>query len=459
MAGLGDILVLGLGSSGCAATRYCCSLLGTEADSVTVIDTSDADHVRQRAETLGALGARVLLGSDSVPGHYDLCIASPGIPPHAPVMAAARNAAEEVISEVEFAYRRSVSPWVAITGTNGKTTTTALVTHLLNSGGVPAVSVGNIGTPAIEAVASSEASQVLVAEVSSFQMALSATFHPRVAVLLNITPDHIDWHGSMSAYVDDKTRIFANLDESDVAVVDVDDEGAAPFARSVGTTGARAVRVSLRTLHAGGAGLVNGVLTLDTHSGPIELVREDELAILGRHNVSNALAAAAAAHAIGVSAADLREGLRTFLPIEHRLEPSGVVGGAEWFNDSKATNPDAVFKAVAAFDGRPLVVLMGGRNKRNDFLPLALFTAGRAREVIVFGEAAGELEDAFVQAGTPARRVAGMADAVRLAAEIAQPGDAVILSPACASFDEFSNYEERGRQFKALVGALAGGES
>jgi len=459
MSPLGDILVLGLGSSGVAAARYCAALDAGEVGTVTAVDAADTPRLRDLADELAGLGVRVALGADTVTGLYDLCIASPGIPPHAPLALAAAACSERMVSEIEFAFTRSRSPWVAVTGTNGKTTTTALVAHLLLGGGISARTVGNIGTPAIEAVDDADAQEVLVAEVSSFQLALTETFRPRAAALLNLTPDHIDWHGSFEAYAADKGRVFANMGPDDVAVIDVDDPGSAPFAEKVEASGARVVRVSRSETHAGGASAHGGELVLETRGGAVRLVCADELQIRGPHNVSNALAAAALAHALGVPAAALRSGLKSFAPIEHRLEPAGYACGAEWFNDSKATNPDAVLKALAAFGDRPLVLLLGGRNKGNDFEPLAQEAAGRARTVVAFGEAGAQIAAAFQSTGAEATLVATLADAVHAAAADAREGDAIVLSPACASFDEFANYEERGSEFKRIVSALGTGDA
>lgn len=455
MATLGDTLVLGMGRSGVAAARYLASCIKTgDARSVTLVDSSDTPALREAASQLAAQGVEVLLGCERVEGRFDLCVASPGIPPHAPLMLSAMAAAQTVVSEVEFAFTRSAQTWIAITGTNGKTTTTALVAHLLQAAGMPARAVGNIGSPAIAAVAEAPAEEILVAEVSSFQLALTRTFRPRVAVLLNITPDHVNWHGSLEAYAADKAKVFANLRDDDVAVVDCDDAGSAPYAEEVAASGVEVVRVSREGTFPGGARVAAGWLTLETRGGAIKLVRTSDLLIRGDHNVSNALAAAAAVHALGVSPSAIAEGLRTFEPIEHRLEPIGTYGGVRWFNDSKATNPDAVFKALSAFAEEPLVVLLGGRNKGNDFRPLAEDVAARAKAAVLFGESAGEFEAAFAGLDIATYRAPGLESAVRVAADIAAPGDAVALSPACASFDEFSDYEARGRAFKRWVAEL-----
>jgi UDP-N-acetylmuramoylalanine--D-glutamate ligase len=456
---LGDIVVLGLGRSGRAAASVAAKLVAEgRARSVKAIDAADTPALRETAEELRAMGVPVRLGATEVEGHFDMCVASPGIPPHAALMISAAAAADRIISEVEFAYLLSTQPWVAITGTNGKTTTTALVTHLLRAAGIEARSVGNYGPPAVTAAVEAGAAEVLVAEVSSFQLARTESFHPRVAVLLNITPDHVDWHGSVDAYAADKARVLANLDAGDTAVIDVDDPGSRPYAAQLEARGIDVVRVSLTHAHASGATVSNGVLVLETQGGPVRLVAVGELRILGPHNVSNALAAAAAAHAMGATPAALRTGLATFEPIEHRLEPAGETGGVAWFNDSKATNPDAVLKALTAFEDRPLIVLLGGRNKGNEFDILAAAVAARARAAVLFGEARGELASAF--AGRPVQVIeaVSLSDACEAARALAEPGDAVVLSPACASFDEFTSYEHRGRVFKDLVAAMGGGD-
>jgi len=452
MTSYGDILILGLGRSGVATARYVAELVTSgRATSATAYDAASTPQTEQSAEELRALGVRVVLGSDQVDGDYALCVASPGIAPHAPLMQSARESAERVISEIEFAFIESRHQWIAVTGTNGKTTTTALVAHLLEIGGVPARTVGNIGTPAITAIAEAPDSEVLVAEVSSFQLSLTRTFHPHVAVLLNITPDHLDWHGSLEAYTADKMRMFANMDAEDLAVIDVDDPGSAACVDAVAQRGVPVSRVALSERHSMGAASVGGVLVLETRGGEVQLCRADELLIRGDHNISNALAAAAAAHAFGVGATDLRQGLRSFRAIEHRLEPVGCVAGVDWYNDSKATNPDAVFKAVDAFRERPFVLLLGGRNKGNDFRALAERVNRDAKAVVLFGESRAELAVAFHGLSVTCVQAVSLADAVAVAGELAGAGDTVVLSPACASFDEFTSYEHRGAVFKDLV--------
>jgi UDP-N-acetylmuramoylalanine--D-glutamate ligase len=464
MAGAGErILVLGLGMSGTAAARWGLRRASSGEDvRVTVVDErteADDSCLADKALSLRAEGAEVVLGARDAPaGPWDLIVASPGIPPHASIMISAKASGAPVISEVELGWRVATAPIVAVTGTNGKTTVTALIAYLLTLAGMDARACGNIGgTTVLDAALAAPADAVLVAEVSSFQLALTDRFHPRVAVLLNITPDHLDWHGSLEAYAADKAKVFANVGPGDVAVIDVDDPGSAAIVGRAEATGATVVRVSRSRMRPGGASVVDGVLAVDRPGGPVALVAPGEMRIRGDHNVSNALAAASAALALGAGLEEVRRGLETFAPIEHRLEPVGEVDGVRWVNDSKATNPDAVLKALTAFGDEPLIVLLGGRNKHNDFRPLARAVVARARAVVLFGESLPELREAFAGSGVTVVEAETMAKAVRAAAGIAVGGDVVLLSPANASFDEFTSYGHRGDVFKRMVGEMLPG--
>ncbi len=451
------VCVVGLGRSGEAAARFLASGRGSPSK-IVVVDAADDPGLRERADALRGLGVEVVLGATEVAG-ADLVVMSPGVPPSSALARSALALGVPVISELELAFRESCSPWVAVTGTNGKTTVTSMIAHLLNESGVPAEPLGNIGPPAVRVASEAGAATVLVAEVSSFQLAHTESFHPRVAVLLNITPDHLDWHGSLEAYTSSKARIFENLGQGDTAIIDVDDPGSTVFADPIAQTGARVVRVSRQRVESGGAYLVDGTLTVAGSSGGVPLVRADELQVRGDHNVGNALAAAAAALAAGATYEGVREGLRSFRPVEHRLEPVGVVRGVEYVNDSKATNPESAIIAMRAFADRPLVVLLGGRSSETAFGTLGGEVATRCRGAVVFGEAAGRIAEAIRLAGLEPMERASMRDAVAAAAEFARPGDVVMLSPACKSFDEFEDFEDRGRTFKRLVGALGGAEA
>jgi UDP-N-acetylmuramoylalanine--D-glutamate ligase len=448
----GHLVVLGLGASGRAAAEWGLSR-ARDGVRVTVLDSGAGEALAQRAATLRERGADVRLGVDHVEA-ADLVVASPGIRPTAPLMVSARALGVPVISEIELAYRISRAPWVAITGTNGKTTTTALVTHLLREAGFAAEPAGNIGPAAVRVAREVGEAGIIVAEVSSFQLSLTDTFHPRVAALLNITPDHIDYHGSLETYAAEKAKLFARQVAGDTAVIDVDDKGSRALADPVAERGVTVCRVSRTTAPADGAYLRGATLVLQEHGVEHALVDIADLRIIGGHNVSNALAAAACARAAGADIEAIRSGLMSFRPIEHRLEPIRTVDGAEYFNDSKATNPDAVLKALTAFGERPLVLLLGGRNKGVDMRPLAAAVKARTDSVVVFGEAGEELARAFDAVALPVVRVRTLEDAVNAARTLARPGGVVLLSPGCTSFDEFTGYEERGRRFKEIVGRM-----
>ncbi|MCE5191741.1 MAG: UDP-N-acetylmuramoyl-L-alanine--D-glutamate ligase [Actinomycetia bacterium] len=451
----GHVAVLGAGRSGRAVAARLADDAAHGVDvRVTLIDSAEGESLRSLVAPLQLQHVEVALGCDMVPAGVSLVVASPGIAPASALMRAAREAGVPILSEIEVAYRLSASPWIAVTGTNGKTTVTSLVAHIIAEAGIPCETVGNIGRAAVQAVGQIGPATVVVAEVSSFQLALTERFHPRVSVLLNITPDHIDWHGSLEAYAADKGRIFGNQTVGDTAVIDVDDPGSSPYAKRLSVSGVE-VRTVSRLREDAFAHLEGDVLVLGHGDGRLELLHAGELLIRGDHNVSNALAAAAAAHSIGVPVEAIRDGLRSFEPIEHRLEPVGVVLGVEYFNDSKATNPDAVLKALTAFDERPVVILLGGHNKGNDFAELAKAVCARCRAAVVFGESAEEFSVAFSAcAGFEVVRAEGMVAAIAAAAQLARSGDVVLLSPACASFDEFEDFEDRGRVFRRTVQSM-----
>lgn len=451
----GRIAVLGLGRSGEAVVRWALARPGAAASDVAVFVEHDSPTLRAAAAELAAIGVRVDLGASALPDEgFDLVVASPGISPARPLMVSAARLGVPVISELELAWQVARSPMVAVTGTNGKTTTTALVTHLLVEAGLPATAAGNIGRPALEAAGAAGPDEIIVVECSSFQLALTLDFHPRVAALLNVTPDHIDWHGSLEAYARDKARVFENLTAEDAAVIDVDDPGSAPYAEAVAAAGVPVVRVGQTGEQ--GARVEDGVLVVDIGAGPVRLVAVDDLLIRGTHNVSNALTAATVALLMGADPEGVREGLRTFEPIEHRLEPVGEVAGVAYVSDSKATNPDAVLKALTAFGDRPVIILLGGRNKGNDFTELAEACLRRCRLAVLYGEAEPELEAAFRKVGAPFETADDMLAALEIARARACAGDVVLLSPACASFDGFANYEVRGRVFADAVAQMGG---
>ncbi len=451
---LGDVLILGLGKSGRAAARHCLEVrhLGRGLSSLTIAAGEQNDDSLAFAQYCESRGAKVYFDLYTFEGHFDLCIASPGISQFSRFYENAVAVSTEVISEVEFAWRESMadSQWVAVTGTNGKTTTTRLIQHILDAAGRSAKAVGNIGYTCLEAV-SKGGTEVYVAETSSFQLASMKYFAPDAAVLLNITPDHLYWHMTFENYARAKAKIFANMDDAGLAVVNMDDAGVRAIVPMV-PQGTRLCEVALEDTGSPWAAFVRkGVLMVRRDGRETALVGADELAIKGAHNVINALCAAAAALEVGADSQAICEGLRSFMPLEHRLEPCGTIGGVAFVNDSKATNVDATLKALSAFPVGRAVFLLGGHDKGTSLDELARAAQERCRAVVCFGAAGERFMEALKGSALPHVQATHMEDALDAALELAQPGDAVVLSPACSSFDEFDSFEHRGRVFKHLV--------
>lgn len=487
-ARLGRVLVLGLGKSGRAAADYLLPLLGGRVELVAIAAGVRTEASEAFAASARERGAAVEFG-DGAPaslakaagGRFDLCIASPGISQFSPFYESAAAASDEVASEVEFAWRESAvdSRWVAVTGTNGKTTTSALAAHVLRAGGLRAEAVGNIGDVCLEAVGA-DAADVYVAEVSSYQLASTSRFAPDAAVLLNITPDHLSWHKSFEAYRAAKLKVLQNLGTTGgTAVLNAADDEVrtvvrglramapaergfsyVPLGTAAGISGD--MRAACGSDNAAFLG-DDGQLRVALGGGEHALMRAADLQIKGEHNVANALAAAAAALSLGESPDDVARGLATFAPLEHRIEPCGSVAGVACFNDSKATNVDAVLAALTAFPNVRPVVLLGGDDKGTDLAPLVAACQASAKAVVCFGAAGSRFVSAFggvsstdVDQGDLLVLSANhLEDALDAALSVARAGDAVLLSPACASFDEFTSYEERGRAFKRLVAERA----
>lgn len=474
-ARLGRVLILGVGSSGYALTEYLLNQAANDPSRVDAIavaygDASEDALVSFR-EWSAAHPGLVTLSKDVV-GEFDLCLASPGISNLSDLYAAGRFASQEIIGEVEFAWRESAadSRWAAITGTNGKTTTTALCAHLLQKAGFAANAVGNIGDTCIQAVAAGNTG-VYVAEVSSYQLASTVDFRPDVAVLLNITPDHLSWHGSHEAYVEAKYRVFANLasapEHDAVAVLDATNDTVRAKVRElkaipdsdrgfvyVPLGAAGGLQCDMREVcgSTNAAYLRDGRMHVALNGAEYDLLDVDDLLLKGEHNVGNALAAATAALALGASLEAVADGLASFHALEHRIEYAGDVKGVACYNDSKATNVDAVLKALTAFLPTHPYLLLGGRDKGTDLTPLIESCNDNAQAVILYGESLPRFQEAFEKSCTvPIRTAQGMEGALDAALALAHEGDVVLLSPACASFDEFSCFEERGDTFKRLV--------
>ena len=463
---LGDVAVLGLGKTGEAVARYLAGQGEPRVSSVTLFGGAKSAP-GEKTEQLEAAGVRVVCGTEEVSGRYDLAVASPGIPDTSDFFLSAKAAAAEVIGEPEFAFRESPERWVAITGTNGKTTTTSLTTALLHESGRSAVAVGNIGRLITDELAARPADGWFVAELSSFQLATTRTLHPRAAALLNVTPDHLEWHHTMEAYAAAKERVFANQTAGDLAVVSVDDAWCEAVAARLAARPDQARPAVCRlSVHAepespDAAFLREGTLVVRLGGCEHALVDMADLKIQGLHNAENALAASAMALFLGVSEKDVVRGLTSFSPIEHRIEPAGTVAGVHYVNDSKATNTDSVEKALTAFAPGTVVLLLGGHDKQTDLTSLAEAVCADCRVAVCYGAAGPRIVEALESAKAASGaaleilRAPYMREAFDEAVAAARPGDTVLLSPACSSFDEFNNMGERGRLFKGLVAELA----
>jgi UDP-N-acetylmuramoylalanine--D-glutamate ligase len=463
------VLVLGASRSGIGAAQALIGL-GLEvalSDREALESLSGLREALERGVRFVAEGA--LAGEWPEP---QLVVKSPGVPSEAEPVRLAREHRIPVWSELELAYALLPNPFDAVTGTNGKTTTTALLGHLLASGGLPARVLGNIGVAVTSAVGKIDPYEELVVEVSSFQLEDTHSFRPAVGVFLNLTPDHLDRHGSMERYLACKADLFARQGPGDVAVLNLAD----PVVANVGVElmaraeGPRVAYFSIQGREAAGpAGGLRPGSWIEAGQVYLEgepVVAVSEIRLPGRHNLENCLAAGTAALARGVATEAVAEGLRSFAGVAHRLETAGMVGGVTYVNDSKATNVEATLTALNAYPKNTLLIL-GGRDKASDYRPLARACARGCRAVYLIGEATPLIEAAFSEVreregleDIPEVRACGdLETAVRLAARRAVAGDVVLLAPACASFDQYRDFEERGDHFRELVGGLGGDAS
>jgi UDP-N-acetylmuramoylalanine--D-glutamate ligase len=383
----------------------------------------------------------------------ELAVVSPGVPLEIPSLAALRARGVPVISELELAFRVMESDVLAITGTNGKTTTTALTGEILRGQLRPVLVGGNIGTPLSERALDFPAAGIVVAETSSFQLEATQTFRPRVATVLNLAPDHLDRHGTYARYVEAKRRIFANQTEADCAVLNADDPDTVGLA---GHTRARVLWFSRQRPLDHGVFVRDGwvVATLNGHAEPVAPVAE--ITLRGAHNVENVLAATAMALWTGMEPATIRKGIAMFRGVAHRIERVHDARGVTFYNDSKGTNVASTIKALESFP-EPVILIAGGKGKGQDFAPLAAAARGRVRNAVLIGADRDQIRRALHGAGVATEYAESMEEAVRLASRRARIGDVVLLSPACASFDMFQNYEHRGEVFKDAVRRLMPG--
>jgi UDP-N-acetylmuramoylalanine--D-glutamate ligase len=441
------VLVVGLGRSGQAAAKLCAA----KGAHVTVTDSKSAAALAEQVANLPA-GVGLELGGHKVETFKtsDLIVLSPGVP-EGPELSAARAAGVKITGELELASRFTQATIVGITGTNGKSTTTTLCGVMLKGTGRPTFVGGNLGTPLCEAVGTPATALggLCVIEVSSFQAETFEFFRPQVAVLLNISPDHLDRHKGIEGYIEAKGRLFAAQRESDFAVMNLDDPLVGQVSKKLR---AHWIAFSTRQILTEGGWLQGDSLCIRVPGGEIERYPAETPRLVGRHNQENALAALLAARLAGALPAEVHRGLVGFRPLPHRMELVAKVHGVLYFDDSKGTN---VGSAVAALTGfpRPVVLIAGGRDKGGSYEPLADTMAKVGRAAVLIGEAADRIEAALKDV-VPVKRAASMQEAVRMAAALAQAGDAVVLSPACSSFDMFRDYSHRGQAFADATKAL-----
>jgi UDP-N-acetylmuramoylalanine--D-glutamate ligase len=442
------VLVVGLGKSGVASALF---LKGRGAR-VTVSDTKTPDELKDEIPRLLDEGIAVETG-----GHgqrtfqnQDLIVVSPGIPLDAPLLVQARALGEKVIGEVELAARFFPGNIIAITGSNGKTTTTALAGQVVANGGFPTVVGGNIGTPAISLVGQASEDTIAVLEISSFQLETIETFRPHIAVVLNVTPDHLDRHHTFAVYADAKARIFENQQSSDFAVLNAED----PTCVGMGSrTRAQVFWFSRKKEVKQGAYVQDGRILFRDSNGQREIILVSEIHLKGAHNVENVLAAVCVGILSGVEPRRISKTVREFRAVEHRLEHVASIHGVEYYNDSKATNVDATIKALESFPAN-IHLILGGKDKGSDYSVLNGLLRQRVKRVYTIGAAAAKIESQ-IKGAAEIVHAEKLENAIRNAGDVAQPGDIVLLAPACASFDQFRNYEHRGKVFKEVVRSLA----
>jgi UDP-N-acetylmuramoylalanine--D-glutamate ligase len=440
------VLVIGLARTGVATALFCAKRNAI----VTATETRQESELGDAPGKLREAGVTLELGGHVEKTYLaqDLIIASPGVPADDPLLAKARSKGITIWSEIELAYRFMEGELIGITGSNGKTTTTTLVHHILKESGKKAILAGNVGTPLIACVDAMGADTVSVVELSSFQLELTDKFRPNIGVFLNLTPDHLDRHKTLEAYIAAKVRIFAKQTELDAAVLNADD----PPTVALAPKKPQVFWFSRKNPVPQGA-CVHGDDVVIVNKGKEEWVmKAREIPLPGAHNLENVLAAAVAARLAGVDAGSIGNAVRSFTAVEHRLEFVAEISGVRYYNDSKATNVDATLKALDAFPGRILIIL-GGKDKGSDYTVLQKPLREKAILALLIGAAADKI-DSQIAGSVALERAGTLEHAIEIASQAAKSGDVVLLAPACASFDQFQSYEHRGRVFKELVRKL-----
>lgn len=448
-----NVLVVGVGISGNAVAKVA-KMQG--ADKVVLSDAKAEQDLKYDLTDVRAAGVELVFGpqENTLLDNVDMVILSPAVPVRIPLVQEAYKREIPVVSEVQVAYELAKSPILAVTGTNGKTTTVTLLGELMKTRYPDAGVGGNIGVPLCEEALKAGEHSCVVAEISSYQMEATTNFRPHVAVVLNVTPDHVVRHGSLEVYQQMKEKMFAQQTSEDYLVLNYDNDKTRDMAKRA--KGQVFFFSRLEKLEEG-AFLQDGWLTIQWQGQTCRLCRVDELKIKGGHNIENALAAASAAFLGGARIPKIIEILKEFAGVEHRIEPVAVIGGVAYYNDSKATNTDSAIKALESFDGH-IVLIAGGDDKMTDLTDFMTLVKERVDELILVGDASARFKENALKLGYPAEHIHevgySMEEAVKKAHAIAGPPQTVLLSPACASFDMYDGYEARGRDFKALVRAL-----
>ncbi|WP_158749558.1 UDP-N-acetylmuramoyl-L-alanine--D-glutamate ligase [Acidobacterium sp. S8] len=445
------VLVVGLGKSGLAAALF----LRRRGAQVTVSDIRSADQLGKDIPALLEEGIAVEAGGHGLLTfrRQDLIVVSPGVPLNTPELVQVKNFGLPIVGELELASEYLKGKTLAITGSNGKTTTTALCGAILKAGNLPVQVGGNIGVPVIALVDQSRDEGWSVLELSSFQLETTESYRPEIAVVLNVTPDHLDRHGTFENYAAAKERIFTNQTAEDAVVLNADDD---VTSRMAARAKSRIFWFSAKRIVRQGAFVHEGAIVFraSEQATPEFILKTADIPLKGAHNIENVLAAVCAARIAGVEPEAIRTAVESFKPVEHRLEFVAEISGVDYYNDSKATNVDAASKAIAAFPGG-IHLILGGKDKNSDYRQLRPLLEERVKAVYTIGAAAEKIET-HIDGSVPVVSAGTLEQAVAKASEAAQSGEVVLLAPACSSFDQFENYEHRGQVFKDLVYARQG---
>ncbi|CCQ95849.1 UDP-N-acetylmuramoylalanine--D-glutamate ligase [[Clostridium] ultunense Esp] len=441
-----NILILGLGISG-VSTVKALNKLGAK---IIISDLKEEEELQENISQIENLNIDFYLGTNDVPlNHIDLIVKSPGIPPNLDIIKKAKAKGIEVLTDLELAYRISPnSNFIAITGTNGKTTTTTLVGQFFNKAGFTTHVAGNIGVGILWDVVNSSKEDVFVVEASSFQLENTVEFNPKISLILNITPDHLNWHNTLDNYIKAKKKIFLNQAEDEYTILNYDD----PLLKGMkDEIKANLTWFSVDNKLSKGIYIENGYVVIDDGDKAEKVIRTNEIKILGKHNLENVLASVAIGWIMGLDINVMKKVLRTFPGVEHRIEYVDIIDGIKFYNDSKGTNPEASIKAIEAVES-PIILIAGGHDKGSEFDNFILSFKGKVKSIVLLGETKEKIKDTALKYGfNNVYIVDNMEEAVIKSYGLAESGDNILLSPACASWDMYNSFEMRGNDFKKAV--------